>query len=308
MRLDNKNITSSRSPIVLLTVILTIIWFGTCPAGDAGRVNLLTHLGVGARAIGLNNAFTAACTDYTAAVWNPAAMGFFTTVKFGGMQSKMSLNRELMFFSVSLPTETWGAFAMSWAEFAVNEIEARLSNTLEPDRYFGAQEQTLLLTYAYNLLPVLAVGSNIKIYHFNLERLSAWGTGVDLAFFLIPWQKLRLGFVSENMDGIVLWSSGHTERYERAYRFGCAVYPTSNIIVSCDFQRTEQGQQRLTFGSELVLLNLLKFRCGYNQQRWSLGSGVTLPIKSTFVTFNYAIASDNIEAGLLDVFDLSIAF
>lgn len=308
MFFDNKNIAYSRSRIAVLTIIFSIIGFKLCPAREVGRINPLTYLGVGARAIGLKNALTAACTDYTAPVWNPAAMGFFTTVKFGGMQSTMSLHRELMFVSLSLPTEKWGAFALSWAEFAVNEIEARSSNTLEPDGYFGAQEQTFFLSYSYKILPMLSIGSNIKIYHFDLEHLAAWGAGADFALFIVPWEKLRLGIVAENAGSKLFWLSGQTERYEHAYRIGCAFYPASKIILSCDFQQTEQGRQRLSLGSEWVMLNLIKFRCGYDGQRWALGSGITLPIKHTFLTFNYAIATDRLDGSLVDVFDLYLAF
>ncbi|MDZ7318278.1 MAG: hypothetical protein ONB11_03935 [candidate division KSB1 bacterium] len=308
MLFDNIKMPFSSLRLFLAVAIVTLAIPRHGVANNIGRINPLSYLGVGARAIGLNGAFTAACTDYTAPIWNAAAMGLFTTVKFGGMQSKMSLNRELMFISVSVPTEKWGALALSWSKFAVNEIEARSNNTLEPDGYFGMQEQTVLVTYAYKILPMLSIGSNIKIHHFGLDQLTAWGIGTDAAIFVVPWEKLRLGIVTEDFGSVLLWSSGHAEHYERAYRIGCAIYPTSNIVVSCDYRQSQQGEQRLTFGSEWLVLNLIKFRCGYDQQRWAFGSGFTLPIKSTFLTFNYAIAADRMEAGLFDVFDLSIAF
>jgi len=272
------------------------------------RVNHLNYFGIGARAIGLNHAYTASCNDYTAAFWNPAAMGFFSTTKIGGMINSMSLNRALNYFSLILSSEKYGSFGLSWAGFGVQDVEVRDANTEEPDSYFNSSEKIYFLTYANKVLPYLAVGGNFKLFDFGMLNVKANGIAADLGLFFIPWNKLRFGFVVQDIGSQLTWSSKTTEKFLETYRFGSSFYISEKLLLSCDYQLQNGKKGKLSIGTEFITLKYLQIRCGLQEQKLSIGLGLTLPIKNAYLNFNYALTTDRMDAGYSDVFDFSVVF
>ncbi len=291
---------------IFLTVFYFALYLETISASE--RVNSLNHFGIGARAIGLNNAFTAISNDYTAPFWNPASMDFFSTVKLGGMHNNLSLNREINYFGFIFPTHKFGAFAIAWAGLAVNAIEARASNTEKPDSYFNYHENTFFFAYAYRLLPYLSVGSNFKLYNYQALDADANGFGMDLALLFIPSSKFRFGLMAQDIKSNLSWSSATSEDFLQTYRMGLSFDPFKNFSVSCDYHLTKDNKARFSLATELLTLNLLKLRCGLAEQRLAFGVGFTILIKTIYFNFNYAMATDRFNQGVSDVFDFSVVF
>jgi hypothetical protein len=272
------------------------------------RINNLNYFGVGARAIGLNNAYTAISNDYTAPFWNPAAMDFFSTVKIGGMRNNMSLNREMSYFALIFPTNKYGAFALAWAGFGVRDIEVRSSNTEQPDNYFNYNENTFFLSYAYRIFSYLSIGGNCKAFDYRTYETEAYGLGMDLAILFIPSNSLRIGFVAQDIDTYLRWSSATTEKFRETYRLGLSFDPVSNISISCDYQQTKASKARISLATEVLTLNAMKLRCGFAKDRFAFGLGITMQVKGVYLNFNYAMATDRFNQGVSDVFDLSVVF
>lgn len=272
------------------------------------RVNNLNYFAIGARAMGMNSAYTAMSNDYTAQFWNPATMDFFTTVKIGGMHSNMSLNRQVSYLSFIFPTKKYGAFALAWTGFGVKDIETRTSNTQDPDGHFNYNENTFFLSYAYRLFPILSLGGNFKLFNYQTLDTDAKGLGMDVAILLIPSNKFRFGMVAQDLASHLNWSSGVVEKFFETYRFGFSFDPISNISIACDLQQTKNSKARFSLATEMVTLNLLKFRCGFSEQKFAAGMGFTVLVKGVYLNVNYAIASDQLDRGVSDVFDLSVVF
>jgi opacity protein-like surface antigen len=272
------------------------------------RANNLYSFGIGARAIGLNNAYTAISNDYTAPFWNPAAMDFFSTIKIGGMRSNMSLNRAMSYFALVFPTNKYGAFALAWAGFGVGGIEVRSSNTEQPDNHFNYNENTFSFCYAYRILSYLSFGSNFKVYDYRAYETKAYGLGMDLAVLFIPSNKFRLGFVAHDIDSYLRWSSAATEKFLETYRLGLSFDPLSNISISCDYHQNRNNKAKFSLATEVLTLRSLKLRCGIAQQRFTFGMGFTVPVKGIYLNFNYAMATDQFNQGVSDVFDVSVVF
>jgi len=289
--------------IILLFLILNI---SLSKASE--RVNNLNYFGIGARAIGLNSAYTALANDYTAPFWNPATMDFFSTVKIGGMRNNMSLNREISYLSFVFPTKKFGAFALSWAGFGVNNIETRTSNTEEPDSYFNYDENTFFLSYAYRFLPFLSFGGSFKVFNYRTLDTDANGMGMDIALTFIPSNKFRFGFVAQDMSSNLTWSSGIDEKFLETYRLGLSFDPISHITISCDYHQTKGRKAKFSLATEVFTLNSLKLRCGITEQRFAFGVGFTLLVKGIYLNLNYAMATDRFNEGVSDVFDTSMVF
>jgi hypothetical protein len=291
-------------------IILILLYFQlNVPASLAvERMNNLSYFGIGARAIGLNNAYTAISNDYTAPFWNPAAMDCFSTVKIGGMRNQMSLNREMSYFSFVFPTEQFGAFGLVWARFGVKDIETRTTNTEEPNSYFNYHENTFFLSYACRIFFYLSIGGNFKIFNYRTLNIEANGIGMDLALLFIPSNKFRFGFVAQDIGSRLKWTSGINEKFLETYRLGLSFDPFSNISVSCDYHQTRGNKAKLSLASEILTLNLVKLRCGIAEQKFAFGLGFTVLVKGVYLNFNYAMATDRLNQGVSDVFDVSVVF
>ncbi|HEX9971752.1 MAG TPA: hypothetical protein VGD14_06740 [bacterium] len=272
------------------------------------RTNYLNNFGVGARAMGLNNAYTASCNDYTAPFWNPAAMDFFTTIKIGAMRSSMSLDRETNYAGFVLPTEKYGAFACAWAGFGIKDIEARTSNTQDPDGYFNSNDNIFFLSYAYRLLASFSIGGNIKLFDYGMQESHANGLGFDLAAFFIPLEKLRFGFIVQDFNSLLKWRSGIDEKFVQTYRLGASYELFSNFSLSCDVSKMGSQKANVAFATEFLTMKIFQIRCGFNEQRFAGGIGFTLPIRGLYLNFNYAVATDRFDAGLSDILDFSVVF
>lgn len=292
--------------VIYIALFVSLTGIESARADD--RANYLNNFGVGARAMGLNNAYTASCNDYTAPFWNPATMDFFTTIKIGAMRSSMSLDRETNYAGFVLPTEKYGAFALAWAGFGVKDIEARTSNTQEPEGYFSSNENIFFLSYAYRLVPFLSIGGNFKFFDFGLQESRANGLSLDLAAFFIPFEKLRFGFIVQDFGSQLKWQSGLNEKFMQTYRLGASYELFSNFLLSCDACKMGSQKTSVAFATEFITMNILRLRCGVQEQRFAGGIGFTLPIRGLYLNFNYAIATDRFDAGLSDILDLSVVF
>lgn len=298
---------SIKSKQIIFVMIFSIFLFIKSILANE-RVNNLNYFGIGARAIGLNNAYTAISNDYTAPYWNPAAMDFFSTLKIGGMRNKMSLNREMSYLAFVFPTHKFGAFAVSWAGFGVNNIESRTSNTMQPDNYFNYNENTFFISYAYRIFPYIAIGGNGKVFDYRTLNAEASGFGLDLAVLFIPSTKFRFGFVAQDINSYLRWSSATTEKFLETYRLGLSFDPLSNISISCDYHHTKDNKATMSLATEVLTLDLIKLRCGIAEQRFAFGLGFTVHVKGVYLNFNYAMATDQLNQGVSDIFDLSVVF
>lgn len=304
----NKHLFCQITLTMVMIIMVTIASTEFQSLSATERANHLNYFGVGARAIGLNHAYTASCNDYTAPFWNPATMDFFTTVKIGAMRNKMSLNREINYVACAFPTEKFGAFALSWAGFAIKDIEARTSNTQEPDSYFNSNDNIFFLSYAYRLMSSFSIGGNIKVFDFGLHQTRANGVGFDLAVFFIPYERLRLGFMIQDFGSQLKWQSGIHEKFLPSYRLGASCELFKNFTLSCDARQIGDEKPAIAVATEFLTMQIVRVRCGFSDQRFAGGVGFTLPIRGFFLNFNYAIATDRFDAGLSDILDLSIVF
>jgi len=131
---------------------------------------------------------------------------------------------------------------------------------------------------------------------------------MDIAVLLIPSRKFRFGIVAQDLGSNLKWSSGIAEKFLETYRFGLSFDPISNISISCDYHQTKNRKGRFYLATEMVTLNLLKFRCGFAEQKFAFGMGFTVLVKGVYLNVNYAMTGDRFEQGTSDVFDVSVVF
>ena len=277
-------------------LLLIIILWGLCPASVdaqwAAATNNLSLMGMGAKAIALNSAYSAVADDYSATFWNPAAIGFIHSVQVGGMHSQMSLDRELDYASIILPLSYFHSFGVSWASLKVGEIEERTGNTSEPDYIFNNLNRMLWLTYSMKFFRQLSIGANVKYLQSQLDGNHANGFGVDIGVMWKLIQNLSISFVAQDMGARLKWDTGKQESFNRIDKFGFGYKMFNLVVLSADVFRLD-NKMKWTLGTEIKPLNLFKIRSGFNENKWTLGTGISLPLAhNKFLLINYALAAD----------------
>lgn len=152
--------------------------------------NEYLSIGVGARALGMSNAYITSVDDVTAGYWNPAGLQRM------GNQYQVSLMHSEYFAGIA--KYDYGAFAtrldstsalgVSIIRFGVDDIPNTTelidaNGNVDYDRIttFSAVDWAFLVSYAKKLkVPGLNVGGNIKIIRRKVgDFAGAWGFGLD---------------------------------------------------------------------------------------------------------------------------------
>lgn len=289
-----------------LLLFLCILMLVTTITRSEPYVNRLSLLGVGAKAIALNGAFTAIADDYSATFWNPAGIGFVNSINLGGMHSQMSLNRTLDFVSLIVPIFYKDCIGISWAGFKIDEIEARSENSIQPDHLFNSTDRMIWATYSRKLIKQLSIGVNFKFLQSRLSNSQAIGAGFDVGIMVKLFENFRLSFVSQDIRSQVKWETGKTEIFKRVDRLGFFMKPTNTIQLSTDLVKIND-KTSWALGTEIELLSILRIRSGLRKNIWALGTGLSVPFKNNnFVLINYTITTDSFNNGIFHIFDFNV--
>lgn len=291
---------------LLLSLALMVFVPSTIIAQDAKAINKLSLLGVGARALALNCAYTAIANDYSATFWNPAGIGFINSINAGGMHSQMSLKRTIDFVAVTVPLSYRNYVGISWAGFKIDEIEARAGNSPQPDYLFSSIDRMLWVTYSRRLTKQIALGLNAKFMQYQLSNSEAMGRGIDVGVMFNPVQDFRLSFVSQDISAKLKWDTGKIENFERIDRLGFSYKIISNILLSADLISIN-NKTNWTLGTEVRLWGIMKIRSGLQHNIWAFGTGLTFPLNNNdFVLINYTITTDALNMGIFQIIDVNI--
>lgn len=180
-----------RSAILVLTVALS---GGPAAAQtDAPKYsNEFLAIGVGARALGMGSAYTAAVNDVTSGYWNPAGLlGVRGDLQVGAMHSEYFAGiAKYDYIGLAKPIDSTSAIGFSFVRFGIDNIPNTIdlidpSGNIDYDRIttFSSADHAFILSYARKLsVPGLRVGGNAKVIYRRVGEFGkAWGFGLDAA-------------------------------------------------------------------------------------------------------------------------------
>ncbi len=178
----------NRSQLLITGFILCI---SSVLYGQAKYSNEFLKIGVGARALGMSNAFVATADDVTAGYWNPAGLAHIDS------DFQVSLMHSEYFAGIA--NYDYGAFAtkidsvstigFSLIRFGVDDIpnttqliDANGNIDFNRVTSFSVADYAGMISYArQSKVKGLSFGGNVKIIHRIIGDFSqAWGFGFDL--------------------------------------------------------------------------------------------------------------------------------
>jgi hypothetical protein len=273
--------------------------------GTAGAQFL--KIGVGARAVGLGEAFVAVADDASAIWWNPAGVARITV----DGQSHVTLNHSTWpadisheffgyaFTYAGLP----GSFAVSSTVLQMDPIPIRTEFSPEgTGENFDAGSFNLAVTWAKNLIDRFAFGVTTKYMHLGLEKENSDGFVVDFGtLYYTDYKTIRIGMAIQSLGPSIAFID-QSFPMPTMFKVGAAMdaYQSDdhNLLLAFEFDHPSDNAERASVGGEYVLKAFqpnvsLAVRGGYrfnrDEEGFASGFGVEFPTgTASFIRVDYA--------------------
>ncbi len=276
----------------LLTIFLVSSVHAFSKVGSRGA--LFLKIGVGARAFALGDAFVAMGSGPELAYWNPGKLSFLkqTGVAFSHYNWFAGIKYE--YISAVMPFGLYGALGLQLGYLNYGSIP--VTTIQDPDNSsgdtYGAHDAVIGVTYSRRFTDKFGFGITFKGVFQSIWDMSSKGMALDLgSYYETGWKNLVLGlslqnfgtsmkFSGKNLETTMVdpaWADSFgwngeplpvsiiTEDYDMPlmFRLGLSMKVTPDLSVAMDLIHPSDGLEKLCFGAEYSLKNLLALRLGY---------------------------------------------
>lgn len=242
------------------------------------------RIGVGGRAAGMGEAYTAVGEGAQATFWNPALIKANTnnSVMITHTEWLEDISSNFLAYSYGKTRLTFG---LSLYSNNVSNIEKRSKPTVTPEGLFSANDFFLGASISYLLKENLSIGTTVKYIYQKIYIEDASGYAADFgASYDLLDKKLRLGAVIKNIGSVNILKEEETS-LPSLFRIGAA-YKISelseniNIIAAADFEKVFDEDSYTYFGSEIGYKEKIFLRfgmqSGYDARGFSYGLGLLI--------------------------------
>lgn len=185
----------------LLFVVIALLAPATSHAAAVGESGaLFLRVGMGAKASGMGEAFTAVAEDASSVYWNPGAMAAVLGTQVMLMHNEYFQSVRLEQAALTHETD-WGTFGLSFTGLYLDQMD-RYDDvaTSQPLGQFSAFDVSFALGYARYIIPNLAIGVSVKSIHENIDDVTANGWAFDAGLYHISRvEGLKLAATVHNL-------------------------------------------------------------------------------------------------------------
>jgi len=299
--------------LVSATVAGLLLQNGIClwASGPGTTAADILKIPVGARAIGMGEAYTAQADDVSSLYWNPAGLALMQERQASFMYDKAYQGMSFQNANVGIPLEN-GAIGGSLSYLSYGSIagyDQMGASIGDQSAYSGVA--TLGAAFLGNQW---AAGVNLKGIQEKLADEKANGAAFDIGTNVIYPRPvmggtLRLGAVVQNLGSGIKFEQ-QKDPLPTDYRVGLAAVQMMDkkLNVSLDYTSPKDDTAYMSGGVEYWVVPFLALRTGYvnNKTEGSgIRAGIGLRIKG--VSFDYAYAGQG-ELGMSHRYELSFRF
>ncbi len=176
-----------------------ILILSPVPVVEAGNTTAaFLKIGVGARPVGMGNAFTAVANDVNALVWNPAGLCQLSMKEMTATHTELFVDTRYDFIGYAQPAKT-GVLGFGVNYLSQGKIESRSADR-QVTGGFDASDMAVNLAYSRFVAPEVGLGVNFKYLKSQIADVSAQGWAVDLGgLYKTPIRGLGLGLAVQNL-------------------------------------------------------------------------------------------------------------
>ncbi|MFH1320027.1 MAG: PorV/PorQ family protein [Bacteroidota bacterium] len=211
--------------------------------------NEFLAIGVGARALGMSNAYVASVNDVTSAYWNPAGLNqVYCDRQVALMHSEYFAGiAKYDYAGLAAPIDATSTIAFSLIRFGVDDIpdtseliDAEGNIHYDLIRSFSAADYAFLFSYAKKTvsdtvttwLKGLSYGANVKVIHRKVgEFANAWGFGLDIGgqYVLGKW---KFGAMARDITSTFNAWNFNTEKLEEVFTKTGNIIPENSLEIT----------------------------------------------------------------------------
>lgn len=299
-RMKNKLVV--RFIAALFAILMPILLYA-----EGGVPGAFLRLGVGARPLGLGNAFVALAADASATYWNPAGLSKLKHIELQAMYGHLTLDRTHSFLAFGIPNKI-GSFGVGWLSLGITGIEGRDigENTTQT---FSSAENAIFISYGKNILYNVSLGISFKYLTHSLATNSAHGYGFDLGLQAIITDVISAAIVLQDIGSFLKWNteSKHEDRLPLNLKLGLGIIPaTVPMQLTFDLERNARQALRYHLGAEYWLPKTLGIRAGYNNGNIVAGFSIKELIGMYNLQLDYSFSTDR-TVGLIHRISLSLS-
>lgn len=234
--------------IILIVIICTKVSFAQFEFTD-----------IGARAVGLNGAFTSLSDNSLAIFYNPSGLGQMKYREFSVFYSPAP------FGFTELSTS-----ALTYAEpFKFGTVGIGIKNY----GYELYREINVMLSYGGKYRERIFYGLNFNYYNLNIKNYgSSSSVGVDAGLMAYLTKFLSWGFFGKNITGSTIGLS--KEKIVQVYRSGFTVTPRNDLSLILEAEKDVRYPLSIRAGMEYGLLDYVDLRAGVGSEPATFTGGI----------------------------------
>jgi len=283
-----------------------------CWAGGAGTTSAnILKMGVGARAIGMGEAYTAQADDVHSLYYNPGGLALMQQRQASFMYSQMIQDLKFQHAAIGIPLEN-GAIGASVSYLGYGDIQG-FDGSGNPSGDVSANSMVGTLGAAW-LGNLWSAGANVKGIREKLADESATGVAFDVGGTVIYpkpvlGSTIRFGAAVQNM-GQGLKFLQERDPLPTQWKVGVAALQLMNkkLNLSLDYNKARDTDGIVSSGLEFWPVKFVALRTGYiadDNEGAGIRAGIGLRVKG--VNFDYAYAGMG-DLGMTHRYELSLKF
>ena len=286
-------------------------------------------IGVGGRASALGDAFVAIANDASALYWNPAGLVQFKDdqVIFSHNQWVVDINHDFLGGVYHLGNNY--AFGLALTGLSMDDMP--VTTEFAPfgnGQFFTFGDVAIALTYSQKMTDKFSFGATVRYMEETLDKLKMRGVMIDLGTYY--WTGLgstRFAVTVSNFgaelapDGdVVLVGKREKSDWQSfapptMFRIGFAFEPYESaehkVTASIQLNHPNDNSENFAVGVEYTWNKILFLRGGYkfnvDEQDYSFGAGLNVPISIANFTLDYAFSNFN-RLGTVHRFSIILGF
>ncbi len=289
-------------------------------------------IGIGARAVGMGEAFVAVANDPSTVYWNAAGVASIIRREVAVSHVEWPAGIQVEHVAYIIPMKKLGGSIGVHMGVVHTDIEQTTS-----EQPFGTGKTLTYadwdagLTYGRRLTDRLLIGVGAKVVHEDFgtdvggPAANSWLVDLGSIYYL-GISSVRIGMALSHFgpdiqpSGNFLSATGETRAYDNfspptTFRFGVAWEPierdNQRLTTSVEFNQPSDNQLAAKGGLEYEIDKRFAVRTGYNvnadEMKWSAGAGFYPTFGTTRGTFDYAF-TDGGALGPVHRFSLGMRF